>query len=135
MSSRGSLPPGNKIKSITEQARLIWYPAPSELDWDRVERFLGFVWKLCLTHRGSVTGGCRTVKRNSEVGGHDESRHLFGAGWGCAVDIMFDSRTGREQACDVIMREGYRYYIGSDYAPEQLHVQMVGVGEPLSAPL
>jgi len=51
----------------------------------RVE-FLERINVLCSRHQGSVTSWWRTEQRNTAVGGHENSKHLYG--W--AVDIVLD---------------------------------------------
>ncbi len=108
------------------------YPTPAEIDWPRLERFLGFCWRLGLLHNGSITSGARTAKRNRAVGGHPESRHTYEHGWAGAVDFVFDSPTDRTLALKAVHDEGYHPYIGSNYDSLRLHVQIVPPGEELS---
>ena len=51
------------------------------------------VRNICTIFGGSVTGGPRTEKRNRDVGGHENSRHLWKRD-GSAADVMFDTPEG-----------------------------------------
>lgn len=94
-----------------------------QVDWTQVEQFLGFVWRLCLRHAGSVTSGCRTSARNLLKGGHAKSKHTFTGGWGMACDLMFDRAESREPAIEECRAAGYHPVVQEHYHPAQLHVQ------------
>jgi hypothetical protein len=100
-----------------------------QIDWTVVQRFLGTVWRIALQHNASVTSGCRTSARNIRVGGNPKSKHTFHGGWGMACDLMFDDPTDREPAMAKFRKAGYRPVVGTDYPPEQLHVQGWAFGE------
>ncbi len=104
---------------------------PHQIDWVDVGEFVLWCWQLCCWYGGSVTGGCRTEKRNALVGGHEKSKHQFGSGWGEAIDIVFDTPEGRQMAVERTERERpeYHTYVGEHYEPTRLHVQGWKVGE------
>lgn len=55
---------------------------------------------------GSVTGGPRTDKRNTAVGGVPNSYHLWSRN-GRAADLAFDAAEGRERAITWFKDEGF----------------------------
>jgi hypothetical protein len=93
--------------------------------------FLNDMWELADHWRGSITSGCRTVARNTRAGGNPKSRHLFEFGWGLAVDLVFDTNTGREAARVDAEAQGWHTYVGSTYGSRRLHVQAFAPGKPL----
>ncbi len=103
----------------------------SPIDWPQVERFVGFVWRLCWHRNGSVTGGCRTSKRNAlkRISGHKRSKHLFRWGWGCACDVVFDTVEDCEAAKKDIKDAGFYYAQKKWYGKRRLHIQGFAVGE------
>ena len=102
-----------------------------EIDWVKVEAFVGFCWRLAFKHDGSITSGCRSRQRNQTVGGSVDppSKHTFAGGWGMACDFMFDTEQGLKQARAEADAKGYHTYRGESYAPTQLHVQGWLVGQ------
>lgn len=67
-----------------------------------VRNFAAMIITLALRHRFSITSWGRTVKRNRDVGGHDNSRHLL---W-LAVDCVFDDMGGYDAFLDDAIRMG-----------------------------
>lgn len=90
-------------------------------------KFLVDMWWLAIVHHGSVTGGCRTPQRNRDVGGATASKHRIALG-GLAVDFVFRSKQGREDAKAAAQHMGYFPFVGHDYGPHRLHVQAIQAG-------
>ena len=94
--------------------------------------FLTFIWvDICQQYEASVTGGCRTAKRNQHVGGSEGSRHTFEGGWGLACDFWFDDPNDRQPARRALEEAGYYTYVGPAYEAHRLHVQGFRAGDPL----
>ena len=88
----------------------------------RIE-FLLLVDDLCQTFEGSITGGARTEKRNRDVGGHPNSRHLWRRN-GAAIDVMFDTQTGYKRAVSTAKKRGLKV---KEYSNElRLHLASIG---------
>lgn len=60
------------------------------------------VHTLCIRHGGSVTSWLRSPTRNKNVGGDQNSLHLYGL----AVDVVFDDQVGKFQAMAYAKRAG-----------------------------
>lgn len=95
------------------------------INWKDVGDFLVFAWQVCEIYNGSITSGCRSKKRNKEIGAEDESKHTFAFGWGMGVDIVFDTEEGKRAAVAYIKlhKPQYHVYIGTNYSPERIHLQ------------
>lgn len=100
-----------------------------ELREDTTKDFCWFVWELCLDYSGSVTSGCRSVKRNASVGGSPLSKHTIKGGWGLACDVVFDTALDCEAAKEHIKRDRrYHVYHPDKYGPKRIHLQAFRVG-------
>lgn len=78
------------------------------------------IYNICQEFAGSVTGGGRTHERNSAVGGHPNSWHLWDRG-ALAVDLAFDNDWERDLAHDRLVELGYQ--VIGPYPSDHLHVE------------
>ena len=81
------------------------------------------IFIICRRHNGSVTGGPRTSQRNTQVGGHERSWHLWTRG-GLGVDVMFDSEDQRTNGIAAFKRMDYE--VIDHYRDGHVHVEPIG---------
>lgn len=70
---------------------------------------------LAVRYNFSITSGLRSKKRNADLKGHENSRHLLGL----AVDVVLDDDEDEEFFLGDVRRLGLRYKKGDTY----IHVQ------------
>ena len=89
--------------------------------------FVMLVDDICQIFDGSISGGARTEKRNADVGGNVNSRHLWKRN-GAAVDVMFDTTSGYVGAVKAARKCGLKVI---EYADERrLHLAALGSWVP-----
>jgi uncharacterized protein YcbK (DUF882 family) len=87
------------------------------------ERFWDLVCSLCDEFDGSITSGLRSERRNANVGGAKNSRHLRGF----AADVVLDdwskkaqfTKTARELGLRVIDEVATRHHLHVDVEPSE----------------
>jgi uncharacterized phosphosugar-binding protein len=78
--------------------------------------FADIVRPIISRFNGSVTSGLRSVKRNEDVGGKEESRHLYDT----AKDVVLDNSDDNDAFIKECKRQGLWAQLSNDGA---IHVQ------------